>query len=96
MLNTGKTIRLLNLPKPGEHAPYIVVGPADVELPMHPAPYKEVFVLLGGSFTFKTAKETHAMAPGSVLFFDDVGAKVGHGGHIGPCGYISLSVAPAN
>ncbi|MET3762179.1 hypothetical protein [Sphingomonas sp. UYEF23] len=95
MLKTGKVLKLLMLPKPGEHVPEIVVGPADVELPFHAAPYKEMFVLLGGSFTFKTAKESHAMTPGSVLLFDDVGAKVGHGGHIGPCGYVSLSVAPA-
>jgi hypothetical protein len=95
MFKTGKVLKLLLLPKPGDRQPEIVVGPADVELPMHAAPYKEMFVLLGGSFTFKTAKEEHAMKPGSVLLFDDVGAKIGHGGHIGPCGYISLSVAPA-
>ena len=95
MLKTGKILKLLMLPKPGEHAPEIVVGPPDVDLPFHAAPYKEVFILLGGSFTFRTAKESHAMLPGSVLLFDDVGARVGHGGHIGPCGYVSLSVAPA-
>ncbi len=47
------------------------------------------------TYTFPTAKQSVAMTPGSVLLFDDVGAKVGHGGHIGPCGYVSLSIAPA-
>lgn len=94
MLKTGKTLRILDLPKPGSRAPQIVVGPGNVDLPMHPAPYKEMFILLGGSFTFKTAKFSAAMKPGSVLLFEDVDAKVGHGGRIGPCGYVSLSIAP--
>ena len=72
-----------------------MIGAADVELPPHAAPYKEMFILLGGSFTFRTAKFSAAMKPGSVLLFDDVGAKIGHGGTIGPCGYISLSIKPA-
>jgi hypothetical protein len=53
-----------------------------------------MFVLLGGSLTFKTAKFSVAMKPGSVLLFEDVDAKVGHGGRIGPCGYVSLSIKP--
>ena len=53
-----------------------------------------MFILLGGSFTFKTAKFSAAMKPGSVLLFEDTDAKIGHGGHIGPCGYVSLSIAP--
>ena len=93
LLTTGKTIRIIDLPK-ADRASGIVVGPGDVDLPMHAAPYKEMFVVLGGSFVFKTAKVSIPMGPGSVLLFDDVGAKVGHGGHIGPCGYISLSIKP--
>ena len=94
MLKTGKKLGIIDLPKGGTRAPEIVVGAADVDLVFHPAPYKEMFVLLGGSFTFKTAKFSAAMKPGSVLLFEDVGAKIGHGGHIGPCGYVSLSIAP--
>lgn len=95
LLTTGKILGILELPKEADRGAEIVVGPADVELPMHAAPYKEMFILLGGSFTFRTAKFSAAMKPGSVLLFDDVGAKTGHGGHIGPCGYISLSIKPA-
>ena len=93
MLKTGKTLHIIDLPmstKPSS----IVVGPANVELPFHPSPYKEMFVLLGGSFIFRTAKFNVAMAPGSVLLMDDMGATKGHGGTIGPCGYVSLSIQP--
>lgn len=95
MLKTGKQLALIELPKPGTRAPQIVVGAADVELPLHPPPYKEMFVLLSGGFTFRTNKVAIAMKPGSILFFDDVGASHGHGGTIGPCGYVSLSIAPS-
>ncbi|WP_425229954.1 hypothetical protein [Sphingomonas sp.] len=94
MLNTGKVLKLLTLPGPGARPSEIVVGPPNVELPLHPAPVREMFILLGGSFTLRTARQSIAMVPGSVLLFDDVGARLGHGGHIGPCGYISLSIAP--
>lgn len=94
LLNTGKRLGILDLPKSGTRAPQIVVGAADVDLPMHPAPYREMFVLLGGSVTFRTAKFSAEMKPGSVLLFEDVDARIGHGGRTGPCGYISLSIAP--
>ena len=94
LLKTGKPLAVLDLPKSGPRQPQIFIGPGNVELPMHPAPYRELFVLLSGSLTFKTAKFSAKMAPGSVLLFEDVDAKVGHGGTIGPCGYVSLSVAP--
>ena len=96
LLTTGKKLGIIDLPKDADRGAEIVVGAADVELPMHAAPYKEMFILLGGSFTFRTAKFSAPMKPGSVLLFDDVGAKVGHGGHIGPCGYVSLSIKPAS
>ena len=94
LLDTGKKLGVLDLPKGGDRAVQIFIGAADVDLPLHPAPYKEMFVLLGGSLTFKTAKFSVAMKPGSVLLFEDVDAKVGHGGRIGPCGYVSLSIKP--
>lgn len=96
LLKTGKMLGIFDLPKEADRGAEIVVGAADVDLALHAAPYKEMFILLGGSFTFRTAKFSAPMKPGSVLLFDDVGAKTGHGGHIGPCGYISLSIKPAN
>jgi hypothetical protein len=94
LLNTGKKLGVLDLPKGGDRAVQIFIGAADVDLPLHAAPYKEMFVLLGGSITFKTAKFSVAMKPGSVLLFEDTDAKIGHGGRTGPCGYVSLSIKP--
>ena len=94
LLKTGKLLGMFELPAAPKRASEIVVGPPDVDLPMHAAPYAEMFILLGGSVTFKTAKFSAEMKPGSVLLFEDVDAKIGHGGRTGPCGYISLSIAP--
>ena len=94
LLKTGKLLGMFDLPMAPKRGVEIVVGPPDVDLPMHAAPYKEMFILLGGSVSFKTAKFQADMKPGSVLLFEDVDAKVGHGGRTGPCGYISLSIAP--
>jgi hypothetical protein len=96
LLNTGKKLGVLDLPKSGPRQPQIFVGAANVDLPFRPAVYKEMFILLGGSLTFKTAKFSAPMGPGSVLLFEDTDAKVGHGARIGPCGYVSLSIAPPN
>ena len=94
LLKTGKDLAVIDLPKSGPRQPQIFIGPANVELPMRAAIYKEMFILLGGSFTFRTAKFSAPMKPGSVLMFEDTDAKIGHGGTIGPCGYVSLSIAP--
>ena len=94
LLKTGKTLHILDLPSSPTRPNQIVAGPANVDLPLHPSPYKEMFVLLGGSLTFRTAKFSAKMLPGSVLVMDDMGATHGHGGTIGPCGYVSLSIQP--
>lgn len=94
LLKTGKLLGMLELPTSPKRGVEIVMGPPNVDLPMHPAPGKEMFVLLGGSITFKTAKFSTKMGPGTVLLFEDTDAKIGHGGRTGPCGYVSLSIAP--
>ena len=94
MLKTGKQLAILNLPTSPKRGVEIVVGPPDVAIGMHPAPYKEMFIMLGGSTSVMTKRFHADMKPGSVLLFEDVGAKTGHGGHTGPCGYISVSIEP--
>lgn len=94
LFSTGKELGVLDLPKSGPRQPQIFIGPANMELPLRSPAYKEMFILLSGGFTMKTAKVSIPMKPGSVLFFDDVGATKGHGATIGPCGYVSLSIAP--
>ena len=94
MLKTGKSLAIIDLPGPGKRGDEIVVGQPNVDIALHAAPYKEMFVMLSGSVTVTTKKFHTEMYPGSVLLFDDVGAKTGHGGRTGPCGYISLSIVP--
>jgi hypothetical protein len=94
MLKTGKSLSILDLPAAHKRGDEIVIGAPDVDIGMHPAPYKEMFIMLSGSVAVATHNFHADMHPGSVLLFEDVGAKTGHGGHTGPCGYISLSIAP--
>ena len=92
--DTGKLLGIVDLPSAPTRAVQIVFGPPDLDLPLHPAPYKEMFVMLSGSCTLRTAKFEAELLPGSVLLFEDVDATVGHGGRTGPNGYISVSIAP--
>ena len=94
LLKTGKTLGLIQLPTAPTRGVQIVVGPPDLDLPLHAAPYREMFIMLAGSVTLKTAKFTAELKPGSVLLFEDTNARIGHGGRTGPCGYISVSIAP--
>ncbi len=90
----GQTIDIFDLPKSPRRGVQIVSGPANMDLPLHAPADPEMFILLSGSFTFKTRTFSAEMAPGSVLMFEDTDASHGHGGTIGPCGYVSLSIAP--
>ena len=56
LLNTYKKLGIIDLPKEGDRLAQIVIGAADVKLPMHHAPYKKMFILLGGSFTSRPRK----------------------------------------
>ena len=94
LLKTGKRLGLLQLPTSPVRGVQIVNGAPDVDLPLHPAPYKEMFLMIGGSITLKTHDFSAEMKPGSVLLFEDVDAKLGHGGRTGPCGYVSVSIKP--
>ena len=94
LLKTGAILGLFQLPSDPTRGVQIVVGPPNLELPLHPAPYKEMFIMISGGVTVKTQKFSAEMKPGSVLLFEDVDARVGHGGMIGPCGYVSVSIKP--
>lgn len=94
LLKTGAILGLFQLPPDPTRGVQIVVGPPNLELPLHPPPYKEMFIMLSGSVTVKTQKFSAEMKPGSVMLFEDLDAKVGHGGMIGPCGYVSVSIKP--
>jgi mannose-6-phosphate isomerase-like protein (cupin superfamily) len=94
MLKTGKQLGLIPLLTAPKRPVELVMGAPDVELALHPTPYKEMFVMISGSVTLKTRNFSAELGPGSVLLFEDMDAKAGHGGHTGPCGYVSISIAP--
>jgi mannose-6-phosphate isomerase-like protein (cupin superfamily) len=94
LFKTGQKLGILDLPRAPNRNVQIVVGPPNLELPMHAAPYKEMFVILSGSVTLLTKNFKADLAAGSVLLFEDVTAHDGHGGRTGPCVYISVSIAP--
>ena len=73
----------------------IVAAPADLMLPLHPAPYRESFLMLEGSVTMELGDGTRReLRPGDMTTFEDMDASKGHGGRIGPCGYVALNIVP--
>ena len=70
----------------------IVNGPPNFRIPMHPAPYREMFLTLRGMVTVELSDGTaHRLTPGALLLYEDVTGP-GHGGLVGPCGYTSLDL----
>lgn len=95
LLKTGKILKLFDF-GPAKRVE-IVIAPADLDLPLHPAPYRERFLMLAGSTDMVVADGTKIhLGPGDMVTMDDVASKTGHGGRIGPCGYIDLDMTPAD
>lgn len=94
LMKTGRTLNLFNLPTAPTRGVQIVAGPAGMSVPLHPAPYKEMFVILSGSTTLEVGDFKTELTPGMVLLADDADAVDGHGGTTGPCGYVAVSIAP--
>lgn len=70
----------------------VVRGPAGFRIPMHPAPYRELFLVLSGSSTaVLSGGQRHVLRPGSLILFEDTTGE-GHGGFVGPCGYVALDL----
>jgi hypothetical protein len=38
--------------------------------------------------------EKIAIGPGDMVTMDDMASKIGHGGRVGPCGYVDMEVVP--
>lgn len=71
----------------------IVYGQPNMEIPVHPAPYRETFILLSGSSRIILSNgEIYPLKPGSMFVAEDLGTP-GRGGKSGPCGYVALSLA---
>ena len=70
-----------------------VNGSPNMEIPVHPVPYKETFIILSGSSeVFTPDGQVVQLKPGSMLMSEDLGTP-GRGGRSGPCGYVALSLA---
>jgi hypothetical protein len=93
LFDTGKQLGLFDLG--AADFVKIVVGPPDLDLPMHPAPYREAFLVIGGGADIVLGDGTrHSLTPGSVVLFEDTDATDGHAGRTGPCGYIAVDLVP--
>ena len=70
----------------------LVRGPPNFDIPFHAAPYREIFIVLSGSSTSILSDGTRIeLTPGSIVLFEDVTGP-GHGGRVGPCGYVALDL----
>jgi mannose-6-phosphate isomerase-like protein (cupin superfamily) len=93
LLKTGQILNEYNF-GPGSKV-QIVVGPPNLALPLHPAPYKESFLIIEGSVSMKLGNgQGIELRPGDMTVMEDVDARIGHGGLTGPCGYVSLNIVP--
>lgn len=78
----------------------LVYGEPGMDIPVHPAPYREIFIVLSGSSEIVLANgKVHALKPGSMVIAEDLGTP-GRSGRAGPCGYVAIdlqfkTVAPA-
>ena len=70
----------------------LVYGHPNMNIAAHPAPYREIFIVLSGSSEIHLANgEVHALSPGSMVITEDLGSK-GRSGRSGPCGYVALDI----
>lgn len=70
----------------------LVYGFPNMEIPKHPSPYREIFILLSGSSTVILPDgKTYERHAGDVLVSDDQGTP-GRSGRAGPCGYVALDL----
>jgi hypothetical protein len=68
----------------------IVYGSANMDIPVHPSPYREIFLIVSGSSTVVLPDGTeHQLTPGT-LFLSEDQDSTGRGGRSGPCGYVAI------
>lgn len=69
----------------------IVYGHPNMEIPPHPSPYREIFLIVSGSSFVELPDGTrHQLTPGSMLLSEDQTSAKGRGGGSGPCGYVAV------
>lgn len=85
------TVTVFDLGNPTQAS--FVYGEPNMDIPIHPVPYKETFIILSGSSVVHAANgQVVRLGPGSMLMSEDLGTP-GRSGSSGPCGYVALSLA---
>lgn len=70
----------------------ITYGHPNIDIPVHPSPYREIFLILSGSSTVRLADgTTYHLTPGTMLLSEDQDTP-GRGGTAGPCGYVAVDL----
>jgi hypothetical protein len=86
----GATLREFQLGEPSNVT--IMTGPPNFAYPKHPAPYREIFLVLAGSMDLELSDgTTHEENAGSLIMFDDL-TGAGHAGRFGACGYVAVDL----
>jgi hypothetical protein len=86
----GATLREFQLGDPSNVV--IMTGPPNFAFPKHPAPYREIFLVLAGSMDLELSDGTrHQEEPGALIMFDDL-TGAGHAGRFGACGYVAVDL----
>lgn len=68
----------------------LVYGFPNVEIPVHPAPGREMFMVLSGSSELRLLDgKTYPLTPGTIFIAEDLGST-GRSGKAGPCGYVAV------
>ena len=70
----------------------IVSAPPGLDIAVHQAPYREMFILISGESTLMLSDGSSFVSkPGTIILMEDT-TGVGHGGKSGPCGYVALDL----
>jgi quercetin dioxygenase-like cupin family protein len=70
----------------------LVYGHPNIEIPKHPSPYREIFIILSGSSIMEMPDGTIIeRKPGSMVVVEDQNTP-GRSGRAGPCGYVALDL----
>lgn len=91
---SDKVMSVVDLATSPAKAAKLVIGAAGLQIPAKPSFSKEMIFLVEGSSRIVTAHGSADLSPGMFIIFEDIGAKVGHSGQIGPCGYVGVALSP--
>lgn len=87
----GGKVSLTQFPFGDPSNAVIVYGHPNMDIPAHPSPYREIFLIISGSSTVVLKDGTEfQLKPGSMMLSEDQTSRTGRGGRSGPCGYVAV------